>query len=230
MILVWFFNIRPFSNIIPILDSIFNAGLALKIKENQLTPAALAAIDIALLTFLLNALIDLVKKIFKRPLKVTVKIKDKHFDNFTTLTFQKEAGEKTFSTNVSVKIEAKLEYGLFIFKNIFRGVRLTFFWHPDFLSIEHGFTDHTKIMNIEIEPGNIHCNLLPLFSESDKDFDFENKLYVMVNNHIKKSGQISAKVQINSNNAFWRFMFNWAINMLVKTEITPFKIHIRSED
>lgn len=230
LILVWFFNIRPFSNMmIPLLDALFDTGLALKIQENKLTPAALAAIDIALLTFFSNALLDLLKRIFKSPLKITVKITDKQLGDFTTLTFKKDNPEQTFPTNVSVKIDAKLEYGLFLFKYIFRGVRLTFFWHPELLTVDHQFKHHVNILNFEKEPGNIHCNILPLFSESDKEFDIEGEFQLLVNRPINKSGLIKTKVQVNSQHKILRFMLNWSINMLVKKEFTPCKIHLRSE-
>ncbi|PFR11762.1 hypothetical protein COK30_17585 [Bacillus cereus] len=229
LILVWIFNVRPFSNMIPILDSLFNTELASKIKENQISPATLAAIDVALLTFVLNALIDVVKKIFKPLLKIKVNILDKDLGSFTTLTVNKDDYEQTFPTNIKVKIHAELESGLFIFKHIFRGVRLTFFWHPEWLTVDHNFKHHTQILNFKKEPGNIHCNIIPLFSESDNDFEIEGEFQIMLNKPIKKFGSISTKVQINSNKKFLRFMFNWLINILITTELKSCKIHLRSE-
>lgn len=231
LILVWFVNVRPFSNLIlPFLDTSFHLDVANRLKNNSISPAALGAIDVAILNFLAIAVLDLLKKIFVHPFKVDIKIYDKKISqNYTTLEFNETNPENTYPHDLSLKISAEIKSLLWIFQKIFRGVRIVIFWHPEWLSVTPEFRDRTQILNCKSTPGNLHFDIIKLFSESDLEVEFEGKLKVLLNSDIKKHGSISAKIEINSDKRFVRWCLNWFINIFIKKDIKPCKIHLKKE-
>jgi hypothetical protein len=225
LIAVWVFNLRPFTLIIEKLNTVLKKPL---LEEGELSLAAYGAIDIAILTFLLNILIALVSKYFKKPITVIANIYDSTNDqNSKTIKFYEEA-EKASPSYLKIKIEVNISHAFYwICNNIFRGVRITVHWHSRWLSVTPQFRDPRKMITIIEEPGNLSFNILEAMSDSDKSAKIDGKLLVLLNSGAKRDGLIDVKVEVNSKNSVVRAIFNGLFNSwFIKSTVNPCKIFL----
>lgn len=226
IVLVWFFNIRPFSFLLTEIDAILAVDLAVKVAEKNIPITIYGAIDVAILTFLYNLCTIVISSIFRKPALVSVEISDrKSQQNFATLPFDEDNPGAQSPTYINLNGHIEIKNAKWIFDSFLKGVRVTVQWHPEWLSIEPQI-DPSQLITINQKPGEIHFNFFDMLSESDWSTSIDGKLLVMANSNFKRNGTIGIKVEINSKYKLVRMCFNWILYILINTEVKPCKIEL----
>jgi hypothetical protein len=222
LVLVWIYNVRP----LIFLDKIFQTELMKKIKDNPDVPnTILGAIDVAILSFLLGVLSDVINKFFSKPIELTIKFKPSSSNSDSvTIKYDPDKLENAEATKISLKISGRIYKFYKLIKFIFRGIRVKIYWHAKWLSVTWREAD--TLLAPTSKPGAICFDILTLFSESDDVIEFLTTLYVTVNSSIKDQGNITAKVEINSDNKILCICFNGILNSLINLKIEPCKIFL----
>lgn len=226
LVLVWFYDLRPFSKVFIKLDEFLTADLAAKVAEKDIPLTIYGAIDVALLTFFYNLLMIITSKFFKKPAKITIEISDrKSSQQFIAIPFDEENVGMQSPTHINLKGEIEIIYGRWLFDYIIRGVRVSVIWDPQWLSVEPQIRGVSDVL--QLRPGGIDFNFMDMLSESDPSTSIDGKLSVMANSNFKRNGSIGIKLGINSRYKLIRGCFNWTVSLLIKSELKPCKIMLQ---
>lgn len=230
LVLVWLFDIRPFSILFKQLDALLATDLAGKLKAKSIPPAIYGAIDVALLTFIYNVVIKVFSNFFKRPVSVSVEIKDRKSNkNFCVIPFKEEHIEVQTPNQLTVKGEIEIKYAKWLFDYLIKGIRIRIIWHPIWLSIEPQINRNKQFIVLNELPGEIYFNFMDMLSDSDRSTTIEGKLLILANSAFKQNGYVNIKVEINSDYKILRVGFNWIIRILVKADLKPCSISLEKE-
>ncbi|MGF2614203.1 hypothetical protein FZC84_16805 [Rossellomorea vietnamensis] len=222
LVLVWFFDIRPFTSIFNYLDDVLKSDLSLKIKNKGIPPTILGAIDVALLTFIYNFLNIVISKVFSKPARVSIELRDRKSNkNFIALPFEEEKIGMQSPSHINLVGEIEIKYGKWVFDYILKGIRVNILWHSKWLSVEPQLFGASDIVKLYSRPGKLHFNLMDMLSESEPRTEIDGRLSIMANSNFKRDGHITIKVELNSSQKLVRLCFNWIILMLIKIEIKP---------
>ncbi|WP_078382322.1 hypothetical protein [Sutcliffiella halmapala] len=224
LVLVWFFDFRPFSSVFAKLDEILTVDLAAKVADKNIPPAIYGAIDVALLTFLYNLLMIICSKFFKKPAQIKIEVSDRmSSQQFIAIPFNEEMAGMQSPTHINLKGEIEIIYGKWFFE--FIGVRVSVIWDPNWLSIEPQIKGGSELL--KLRPGGIDFNFLDMLPESDPSTSIDGKLSVMANSNFKRNGSIGLKLGVNSRYKLIRGCFNWIIPLLVKSELKHCRIMLQ---
>ncbi|PKF88429.1 hypothetical protein CW306_13780 [Bacillus sp. BA3] len=226
LVLVWFFNVRPFSFLFNYVDSILTVDLSTKYKQKGVPDAIFGAIDVAFLTFIYNFSLIILSKIFSKPAKVSIEIHDRKSNkNFVTIPFDEERIESQDPTSIKLKGEIEINYAKWLFDYILKGIRISIQWHPKWLSVVPQIKGASEIIT-NSHPGVMHFNFMDLLSESDSTSTIDGKLSILANSNFKRDGNINVKIEVNSKYKIIRVCFNWVIRLLVKSDLKPCNISL----
>lgn len=225
LVFVWIFDVRPFSELFIYLDNLLAADLESKIRDKDIPISIYGAIDVALLTFIYNAICKIASKVFRKPVIVSLEIEDKRSNkNFSAIPFDEKLIGMQAPTHLTIKGEIEFKYAKWIFDFILRGIRISIKWHPAWLSVEPQIMGVSKI--IKSQPGLLHFNFMDLLSDDEPKTSIEGKLSILANYNFKRDGYIDLKVEINSKYKIVRVSFNWILSLLVKMDLKPCSISL----
>jgi hypothetical protein len=223
LVLVWFFDVRPFTSFFGFLDNLLSTDLAAKVNDKGIPPAIYGAIDVALLTFIYNFIKIILSKIAMKPVKISFDIKDRKTNqNLTAIPFDKENVGTQSPTQVKINGEIEIRYAKWFVNYILRGIRISIQWHPKWLSVVPQLDE--AMINLDKLPGEINFNLMDALSEEENSTTIEGRISILANSDFKRDGFVSIIVGINSKNKIIRLCFHWLIMFLVKTDLKPLKV------
>ena len=223
LVLVWFFNFKPFSLIVYWFDSILKEP----ITKDEIPLSAYGAIDIAVLAFLINILLDGFK-VMKKPIKIAAKIVNSGIEKNLIMIPETGIGEMNpIYANVEISCEVNKKF--YPVLNYLSHLRIRIIWHGKWLSVTPDFFSATGFLDIKQKPGEISFDLMNYLSESDPRALFHGKLGIQLNEPKKRNGNICTKVKLDFGNVFVNILLSWVTTkMLINTEISDCEITIIS--
>ncbi|OMD83449.1 hypothetical protein BSK49_24500 [Paenibacillus odorifer] len=214
LFLVWIWNVRPFTWIS---DSL-NIDL-IKIFGTQNPITLQSALDVALLAWLLNLLLQLLKILLDklvRPVKVEIKVKDPTDQTKNNSTLYSFAENKS----VPLKVECEMEIKWRLVGKLLRLLKsnLTIAWPEGWLSLR--IDNSNKYGQSIVKKGNIYF-FSPWISISDAESSsrFQLIIFFNVNHDYKTEGSINVDFESAIENKLLKFISNILIRALVKKQL-----------
>ncbi|GIO03043.1 hypothetical protein J5TS2_37110 [Brevibacillus halotolerans] len=219
LLLVWCFNIRPFSYF----KETFNGAFTSNIPDT-----AMVAIDLSIVLVVYNVIGKLIEKL-ERPVKVKISIinpADSLGEDTTKYTF----GEHT----KKLKITGEISYNSTFFKNLttckgaFPHV-LEVHWNDRWLTVR--FDERkTEKLKASTKEGKWTCSFDELLGEKTNKTTFEIPIFFNVDSDIIRSGEIECQVTYGSKSFLLNTILSWIKCLFMKIELKLHKIVLNRGD
>lgn len=217
LILVWVWDVRPFYSFTLYINQYLVTPL---VSEEKLTSTGFVAIDIALITFMINSAVSIIFSIFTKPILININIEDSaNGKNYTSIDGS-HIGE-SLPTLLKITMSAEIKsyiYPLFVF---LKGINLFIRWDSAWLSITPQFNDPQHKIKVTRKPGKISFNIMDVLTKDDLSTKVDGKLSVMLNNGMKKEGNVSTRIESGINNII--------MNKIISLGILTFLVNIKTK-